>query len=97
MVARDRIELSTLRFSVYEKEATRGSRKPLPPFLLGFLHARDYLNQPPTATDCHPFVTRVLHAAKLSFHYCYSRDFQYPGRRRACATATIRMRRASTR
>ena len=38
MVARDRIELSTLRFSVSEKEATGGSRKPLLPFLLGFLH-----------------------------------------------------------
>jgi len=36
MVARDRIELSTLRFSVQENEATGGSRKPLPLFLLGF-------------------------------------------------------------
>lgn len=37
----------------------------------------------------------VLHFVKFSSD-C-RRDFQYPGRRRACATATIKMRRASTR
>src|SRR5688572_20085504 len=37
MVARDRIELSTLRFSVQENEATGGSRTPLPPVFIGVL------------------------------------------------------------
>lgn len=37
----------------------------------------------------------VMAVSKFSSDYI--RDFQYPGRRRACATATIKMRRASTR
>jgi hypothetical protein len=41
------------------KETTGGSVEPLPPFLLGFSHTRDYPEPPQPITDCHPFVTRL--------------------------------------
>jgi hypothetical protein len=59
VVARDRIELSTLRFSVEKKEATWGSPTRLPPFLLGFCQTPNRLRPPRPATDCHPFVTQT--------------------------------------
>src|SRR6266508_4782804 len=94
MVARDRIELSTLRFSVEEKEATGGSRKPLPLFLLGFVHTRDHLNQPSAATDCHPFVTQVLHAAKFSSDYI--RELLRGTQGRGSRPAAVWMRRRAS-
>jgi hypothetical protein len=36
-----------------------GSVEPLPPLFLEFSHTRDHLNQPPTATDCQSFVSRL--------------------------------------
>ena len=59
MVARDRIELSTLRFSVTTKEATRGSGKPLPLILLAFRQIPDNPKPLRAATDCQSFVSRI--------------------------------------
>ena len=59
MVARDRIELSTLRFSVQKNGSTRGNRTPLPVILLAFCQTPDHSKPPRAATDCQSFVSRL--------------------------------------
>jgi hypothetical protein len=58
--ARDRTELSTLRFSARTKEATRGSGTPLPLILLVFPQTPDHLKPPRAATDCQSFVSQTV-------------------------------------
>ena len=59
------IEPAAPRLGVQRKETIWGSPTRLPLILLGFCQAPDRLRPLRAATDCQPFVSRVLFAAKL--------------------------------